>query len=58
MAAILAFDAPSCSRFGLRTHGRFYYKNLHRFSRCFLGGSVVADEGGPEGIVRREIGKE
>jgi Fe-S-cluster-containing dehydrogenase component len=27
----------------LKTRPRVYYKNLHRFEKCFLGGSVVAD---------------
>lgn len=30
----------------LGTHPRVYYKNLHRFSKCFIGGSVVAEVNG------------
>lgn len=30
----------------LRTSPRIYYKNLHRYSKCFVGGSVVAMTGG------------
>lgn len=30
----------------LATAPRVYYRNLHRFNRCFIGGSVVAEIGG------------
>lgn len=30
----------------LKTQPRVYYKNLHRFARCFVGGTVVAEAGG------------
>jgi Fe-S-cluster-containing dehydrogenase component len=30
----------------LKTHPRVYYKNLYRFNKCFIGGSVVATVGG------------
>lgn len=30
----------------LNTKPRVYYKNLHRFDKCFIGGSVVADVNG------------
>jgi Fe-S-cluster-containing dehydrogenase component len=34
---------------GRKTAPRVYYKNLHRFTRCFIGGSVARRlEGGPE----------
>lgn len=31
---------------GLGTRPRVYYKNLHRYTKCFIGGSVVAQIGG------------
>ena len=31
---------------GLGTRPRVYYKNYHRWSKCFVGGSVVAEIGG------------
>lgn len=30
----------------LGTHPRVYYRNLYRFTKCFIGGSVVANVGG------------
>ena len=34
---------------GRKTAPRVYYKNLHRFTHCFIGGSVARQpEGGPE----------
>jgi len=30
----------------LGAHPRVYYRNLHRFNKCFIGGSVVANVGG------------
>lgn len=30
----------------LNTHPQVYYKNLYRFSRCFIGGSVAVDNQG------------
>ena len=33
---------------GLGTHPRVYYKNLHRFTRCFIGGSIAARTNGQE----------
>jgi Fe-S-cluster-containing dehydrogenase component len=30
----------------LKTRPRVYYKNLHRYSKCFIGGTVVATIGG------------
>ena len=35
----------------LNTHPRVYYRNLHRFNRCIIGGSVVAVVNGVEDCV-------
>lgn len=48
----------------LGTKPRVYYKNLHLMTRCFVGGSVVADVGGVEEcapgveVVLRKDGRE
>lgn len=35
----------------LNTRPRVYYRNLHRFNKCFIGGTVVADVDGVEECV-------
>jgi Fe-S-cluster-containing dehydrogenase component len=34
------------------THPRVYYKNLHRFTRCFIGGSVAVRRNGQDECVK------
>lgn len=46
MAALAASERLEVLRPELGTKPRVYYANLYRFSKCFIGGSVLADIGG------------
>lgn len=46
MQEIVKRDQFEVLRPELNTRPRVYYKNLYRFSKCFIGGSIVADVGG------------
>jgi Fe-S-cluster-containing dehydrogenase component len=46
MQALAHDEALRVLRPELGTRPRVYYRNLHRFDRCFIGGSVVADVAG------------
>jgi len=41
MNEIVKTEGLEAYRQGLNTHPRVYYKNLYRFTRCFIGGSVA-----------------
>lgn len=43
MAAMVKKDGLEVLKPDLGTRPRVYYKNLHRFAKCFIGGSVVAE---------------
>ena len=43
MQSLVAKHKLEVLRPELKTRPRVYYKNLHRFEKCFVGGSVVAD---------------
>jgi Fe-S-cluster-containing dehydrogenase component len=64
MRAQVKREALQVLRPELATGPRVYYRNLHRFSQCFIGGSVVADiEGVTEcvagaAVVLRQDGRE
>lgn len=42
MREMVRQDGLEVLKAGLGTRPRVYYKNLHRYSKCFIGGSVVA----------------
>ncbi len=46
MRELAGRDGLDVLRPELGTKPRVYYRNLHRFSRCFIGGSVIVDRAG------------
>jgi Fe-S-cluster-containing dehydrogenase component len=46
MARLAADEGLTVLKPELATRPRVYYKNVHRFTHCFVGGSVLAREGG------------
>jgi len=46
MQKMVGRDELETLRPELTTLPRVYYRNLHRFSKCFIGGSVIAERGG------------
>jgi hypothetical protein len=64
MQASVRDEALRVLRPELGTRPRVYYRNLHRFDQCFIGGSVVADVAGVTecmagaAVVLRQDGRE
>src|SRR5271166_6333543 len=46
MQEIVKRDGLETLRPELGTRPRVYYRNLYRYSKCFIGGSVIANRGG------------
>lgn len=53
MRSIAEIDKLSIYRPELKTAPRVYYQNLHRFTRCFIGGSVAVRVGDREACAER-----
>ena len=51
MDAIIANEELDQYRPELGTHPNVYYKNLHRFTKCFIAGGVIKDGDCLEGAV-------
>lgn len=61
MQEMVRQDGLATRRPELRTLPRVYYRNLYRYSKCFIGGSVTVNRDGivdclPEARVRLQIG--
>lgn len=52
MSSLAAREGLEVLRPEVRTKPRVYYKNLHRFNKCFIGGSVVVSVRGRDECVQ------